>query len=175
LIIPSSGTSSRIVEIPKNLSATFDIAANGETSLKVHAGVHPDSVFLPVRPAPQRGPEVPSNIHLPTVLYTINEFSTLEPLRSFPPPQSSQEPPTGSTSTPTSNSQISTPEPTAATSPLIPEPATATLQKAHRYESSFSQFAACTDNFFAVGDTTGHVGMWIVRSDNFTPWCGMHK
>jgi hypothetical protein len=42
----------------------------------------------------------------------------------------------------------------------------------HRYESSFSQFAACSSNFFALGDISGHVGMWVVRPESFSPWCG---
>lgn len=143
-LIPSANTNVNI-EMPKNLSATFDMNPNGETALKILSGVQPGSVFVPVRSGSQIDT---TNNYLPTVLYTINEFP-LDPVRQT----TSQE-----TQLPKSE-------------PALPDFASL----GHRYESSFSQFAACSDSFFAVGDTTGHVAMWIVRSDNFAAWCGMEE
>lgn len=180
LALTPGGT--HITEIPRNFSAELIAASEGSGPLKTHAGVHPDSIFVPVLPGKQSD-ALSSKSHTPSVLYTINEV-TVEPSPlpnlSVPSPplvQSSQL-----ESEPTSPQAEQVDQNTTAPSSFSPPrveptdnaPATSFFDASvtHRYETSFSQFAACSNNFFALGDTTGHVGMWVVRPESFSPWCG---
>lgn len=114
----------------------------------------------------------------PYLLYTINEF----------PP----DPSSSSVASPASSSFAATPpsySPLGSTPPLTLEQHQEAGQpkvnlsssssftssffdpNVHRYESSFSQFAVCSNNLFALGDANGHVGLWSVKRDIATHWC----
>jgi hypothetical protein len=146
-----------IAELPRNLSAEL-VPSDGKT----HAGVHPDSIFVPVLPGKQH--ENTSKSHLPTVLYTINEF----PLESSPLS-------TTFNTNPSAAPSQEQPDSVSRTEPLEQHAASSSFFEAasQRYESSFSQFAACCGGFFALGDTSGRVGLWIVRPDSFSTWRSM--
>eukprot|EP00026_Physarum_polycephalum_P000855 Phypoly_transcript_00856.p1 GENE.Phypoly_transcript_00856~~Phypoly_transcript_00856.p1 ORF type:complete len:1321 (+),score=184.89 Phypoly_transcript_00856:66-3965(+) len=159
--------------------------------LSPHAHVRSDSAFLPILSSAHY--EGSAHTTTPAVLYTINEFPPDTPpgsalpsprvLLDITPRVVSSSPPPFSTTPPTllSSSPLSPPDrstsPVASLSPPAESRARSSSifsffdPSTHQYESSFSQFAACRGNLFALGDVTGHVGLWNVRPEGVTFLC----